>query len=94
MAAWYTPDTVARNASAPINWQLAPSLVAGPFTPFSTQCRDLMYKRLGAFGSGHGGGANVVFADESVHFLRDSLSLSTLQALSTRAGREVIAEDY
>jgi prepilin-type processing-associated H-X9-DG protein len=54
----------------------------------------LEYKRLGAYGSGHGGGANVVFADGSVRFLRDSISLSTLQALSTRAGGEVIAEDY
>jgi prepilin-type processing-associated H-X9-DG protein len=53
-----------------------------------------MYKRMGAYGSGHGGGANVVFADGSVHFLRATISLSTLQALSTRAGREVIAEDY
>jgi prepilin-type processing-associated H-X9-DG protein len=94
MAAWYLPDTVTRNASAPINWQLAPSLVAGPFTPFSTQCRDLEYKRVGAYGSGHGGGANVVFADGSVRFLRDSISLKTLQALSTRAGGEVITEDY
>jgi prepilin-type processing-associated H-X9-DG protein len=94
MAAWYTPDTVARNASAPINWHLTPSLVAGPFTAWSTQCRDLEYKRLGAYGSGHGGGANVVFADGSVHFLRDSISLATLRALSTRAGGEVIAEDY
>jgi hypothetical protein len=33
-------------------------------------------------------------ADGSVRFLRDSLSLATLQALSTRAGGEVIAEDY
>jgi prepilin-type processing-associated H-X9-DG protein len=54
----------------------------------------LEFKRLGAYGSGHGGGANVVLADGSVHFLRDSISLSTLQALSTRAGGEVIAEDY
>ena len=53
-----------------------------------------MYKRLGAYGSGHGGGANVVFADGSVRFLSDSLSLRTLQALSTRAGGEVITEDY
>jgi prepilin-type N-terminal cleavage/methylation domain-containing protein/prepilin-type processing-associated H-X9-DG protein len=94
MAAWHLIIGVPRNASAPINWQLTPSLVAGPFTPWSTQCQDLMYKRMGAYGSGHGGGANVVLADGSVHFLRDSLSLSTLQALSTRAGREVIAEDY
>jgi prepilin-type N-terminal cleavage/methylation domain-containing protein/prepilin-type processing-associated H-X9-DG protein len=94
MAAWYTPDTVARNALAGINWQFTPSDVAGPFTAWSPPCRDLEYKRLGAYGSGHGGGANVVFADGSVRFLRDSMSLSTLQALSTRAGGEVIAADY
>jgi prepilin-type processing-associated H-X9-DG protein/prepilin-type N-terminal cleavage/methylation domain-containing protein len=95
MAAWYWADAVARNASAPINWQLTPSLVAGPFPgPFSPPCRDLQYKRMGAYGSGHGGGANVVFADGSVRFLSDGLALSTLQALSTRAGGEVIAGDY
>jgi prepilin-type N-terminal cleavage/methylation domain-containing protein/prepilin-type processing-associated H-X9-DG protein len=94
MAAWILEDTLARNASAGINWQLTPSDVAGPFTPWSPPCRDLQYKRVGAYGSGHGGGANVVFADGSVHFLRDSISLKTLQALGTRAGGEVIAEDY
>jgi prepilin-type N-terminal cleavage/methylation domain-containing protein/prepilin-type processing-associated H-X9-DG protein len=93
-AAWYTPDTVTRNAAAPINWQLTPSDVAGPFTRWSPPCRDLEYKRLGAYGSGHGGGANVVMADGSVHFLRQDISLTTLQALSTRAGGEVITEDY
>jgi prepilin-type processing-associated H-X9-DG protein len=94
MAQWWSVDTVARNAAAEINWQFTPSLVAGPFTPWSTPCRDLMYKRLGAYGSGHGGGANVALADGSVHFVRATISLSTLQALSTRAGREVIGEDY
>ena len=94
MAAWYWDFVVARNASAEINWNLTPSLVAGPFTPFSPPCFDLISRRVGAYGSGHEDGANVVFADGSVHFLRDSMSLSTLQALSTRAGREVITEDY
>jgi prepilin-type N-terminal cleavage/methylation domain-containing protein/prepilin-type processing-associated H-X9-DG protein len=93
MAAWFWLD-VARNASAPINSLLTPSDVAGPFTTWSPQCYDLMYKRRGAYGSGHGGGANVVMVDGSVHFLRDSLSLATLKALSTRAGGEVITEDY
>jgi prepilin-type processing-associated H-X9-DG protein len=51
-----------------------------------------MYKRLGAYGSGHGGGANVLFADGSVRFLREGLPLTILQALSTRAGGEVISE--
>ena len=94
LPAWILYDAVARNALAPINSQLTPSEVAGPLIPWSPPCRDLTYKRLGAYGSGHGGGANVVFADGSVRFLSDSLSLRTLQALSTRAGGEVITEDY
>ena len=94
MAAWPWPDASTRNASAQINWQLTPADVAGPFAPWSTQCYNLMYKRVGAYGSGHGGGANVVFADGSVRFLSDSLSLRTLKALCTRAGGEVITEDY
>jgi prepilin-type processing-associated H-X9-DG protein/prepilin-type N-terminal cleavage/methylation domain-containing protein len=93
MAAWHWRDVVSRNASAPINWQLGPELVAGPFTRWSPPCYDMMYKRTGAYGSGHGGGANVLMADGSVRFLRDGMSLSTLQALSTRAGGEVISED-
>jgi hypothetical protein len=36
----------------------------------------------------------VVTADGSVRFLRDGMSLSTLQALRTRAGGEVISGDY
>jgi prepilin-type N-terminal cleavage/methylation domain-containing protein/prepilin-type processing-associated H-X9-DG protein len=94
MATWFNIADSGRNAAAPINWQFTPSDVAGPFTPWSPPCRDLQFKRVGAYGSGHGGGANVVFADGSVRFLRDSISLSTLQALSTRAGGEVIAEGY
>ena len=42
----------------------------------------------------HAGGANVVLADGSVHFLRMDLDLCTLAALVTRAGGEVVSEDF
>jgi prepilin-type N-terminal cleavage/methylation domain-containing protein/prepilin-type processing-associated H-X9-DG protein len=41
----------------------------------------------------HPGGANAVFADASVHFLRAGMSLQALAALVTRAGGEVIPAD-
>ena len=43
----------------------------------------------------HPGGANAVFADGSMHFLKVGMSIKILAALVTRAGGEVIpAEDY
>jgi prepilin-type N-terminal cleavage/methylation domain-containing protein/prepilin-type processing-associated H-X9-DG protein len=40
----------------------------------------------------HPGGANVVFADGSVHFLSSGLDLCVLAALATRAGGEVVGD--
>ncbi len=39
----------------------------------------------------HTGGANAVFADGSVHFLRDSMIIRVLARLITRAGGEVVS---
>ena len=45
----------------------------------------------GAFRSEHTGGANFVFSDGSVRFLRDSIDSATYKWLSTRSGGEVIS---
>ncbi len=43
----------------------------------------------------HASGANILFADGSVRFVRDSISVNTLAALVTKAGGEVVgANDY
>jgi len=45
------------------------------------------------FVSAHPGGANMLFADGSVHFLKDSIALTVYRALATRAGAEVVSSD-
>ncbi len=42
----------------------------------------------------HTGGANVAFADGSVRFIRDSIPITVLAAMITKAGGEVISSDY
>jgi prepilin-type N-terminal cleavage/methylation domain-containing protein/prepilin-type processing-associated H-X9-DG protein len=44
--------------------------------------------------SWHTGGANALFGDGSVHFLRDSTPAQLIIALVTRAGGEVVSGDY
>ena len=49
-----------------------------------TCCQD---ERLRTWGSGHPGGGNFVMADASTQFISDSISPTTLAAISTRNGR-------
>ena len=42
----------------------------------------------------HTGGANTCFGDGSVRFLNQTLTIQTLAALVTRAGGEIITEEY
>jgi prepilin-type processing-associated H-X9-DG protein len=41
----------------------------------------------------HSGGTNCLLLDGHVQFIKDSVSLATFRALSTRAGGEVISSD-
>jgi prepilin-type N-terminal cleavage/methylation domain-containing protein/prepilin-type processing-associated H-X9-DG protein len=65
------------------------------FDTLSPATQQLLFDdRINAFGSGHTGGANFCLADGSVRFIRDSISPITLLSLGTRAGGEVIANDF
>jgi prepilin-type N-terminal cleavage/methylation domain-containing protein/prepilin-type processing-associated H-X9-DG protein len=91
--AWDSAELPWRAAMVEINWRL-PGWVAQDPPPYGSPAwHDLQTKRYLAYGSGHAGGAQVAFADGSARFLRDSLPLATLQALSTRAGGEVVNSD-
>jgi len=46
-----------------------------------------------ALSSHHPGGANALFLDGSVHFIKDSISLPSLWALGSRAQGEVLSSD-
>jgi prepilin-type N-terminal cleavage/methylation domain-containing protein/prepilin-type processing-associated H-X9-DG protein len=75
-------------------------LAGGPYNPSTSD--DLMkwwqlpvvqtYGQLG-FHSLHPGGANILFGDGSVKFLKSTTNPATLRALGTRKGGEVISAD-
>jgi prepilin-type N-terminal cleavage/methylation domain-containing protein/prepilin-type processing-associated H-X9-DG protein len=49
---------------------------------------------VSGFRSLHTGGCNFAFADGSVHFIPQSVSMTTYKALSTKNGGEVLGSDY
>jgi prepilin-type processing-associated H-X9-DG protein len=56
----------------------------------STEASDGMYQ---GSSSNHPGGANFLFGDGSVHFLKSSISIPTYWALGTKSNGEIVSSD-
>jgi prepilin-type N-terminal cleavage/methylation domain-containing protein/prepilin-type processing-associated H-X9-DG protein len=67
----------------PLNWQI-------PVGTLSDPGFILQDDRYQVFGSQHTGGANFAFCDGSVRFVGNSIPQIMIQALCSRAGREII----
>jgi prepilin-type N-terminal cleavage/methylation domain-containing protein/prepilin-type processing-associated H-X9-DG protein len=89
---WWT-NYVYQEAMAEINFRLTQAIAMAAASDVNV-FNQYSGVRQRVYGSRHPGGANLAFADGSVKFVRDSITLITLKALSTRAGGEVIAEDF
>ena len=78
----------AANGNIPINLDGWLDDGSGPWGPCGVNC-DNVHEIYGF----HTGGASVVFADGSVKFLRSTVKITTLAALVTRNGGEVLNPD-
>jgi prepilin-type processing-associated H-X9-DG protein len=76
------------NATYPGYLPNAPALVPGQV---SSNPMQLLYQWV--MGSKHPGGLNVVFADGSVHYIKNSINASTWFAIQTMRNSEIISSD-
>ncbi|MGE3822009.1 MAG: DUF1559 domain-containing protein, partial [Isosphaeraceae bacterium] len=81
--------------TVPINWKTdlnsGPGCTAGVFGSSNWNCR--FSYAAGGFKSRHPGGANMLFADGSVKFMKQTIALPIHCALGSRNGGEVISAD-
>jgi prepilin-type N-terminal cleavage/methylation domain-containing protein/prepilin-type processing-associated H-X9-DG protein len=71
------------------------TMILGPIEPEDGKPRTPNYPsaHVEDFRSWHPGGVNFLFADGSVHFVKDAINPQVYQALATRAGNEAISAD-
>jgi len=83
----------AAGTTVPINWRTneRPADCVDKWGSTNWHCRWSYAAR--GFKSRHPGGANFVFADGSVHFLKASISRVTYAALGSRNGGEIVSSD-
>jgi prepilin-type N-terminal cleavage/methylation domain-containing protein/prepilin-type processing-associated H-X9-DG protein len=96
--AFWTSTGSASGTTVPLGWDANSWPAADPICNGAWQsataplgCRYASSAK--GFSSYHPGGANMLFADGSVHFLKKSINLVTYNALGSRNGGEVISSD-
>ncbi|HZW31078.1 MAG TPA: DUF1559 domain-containing protein [Isosphaeraceae bacterium] len=95
--AFWSFNEATTGTTVPMNWNTNSYPANGPgcfggwemLSPLG--CRFSSGRK--GFKSFHPGGANFLFTDGSVHFLKQSINLFTYNALGSRAGGEVISSD-
>jgi prepilin-type N-terminal cleavage/methylation domain-containing protein/prepilin-type processing-associated H-X9-DG protein len=79
----YAMEDQCGSAQAPINYMIPNGVTSDPTYYYQNT-------RLGAFGSGHTGGANFALCDGSVRFISTTTTQQVLLYLATRAGGEYV----
>jgi prepilin-type processing-associated H-X9-DG protein len=101
--AWAGGNGIYASTVLPLNWRtnLKDGQVdtngdvcnlAAYYTPNNVHCY-INWSYMMGFKSYHPGGANFGFVDGSVRFLKQTIYTKTYEALSTRAGGEVVSAD-
>jgi prepilin-type processing-associated H-X9-DG protein len=91
---FFTATAASLGITIPLNWSSKRTVCNDGGSFFNTidwGCRG-SYAAHG-FKSRHPGGVNFLFADGSVHFLKNSINRYTIAALGSRAGGEVVSSD-
>jgi prepilin-type N-terminal cleavage/methylation domain-containing protein/prepilin-type processing-associated H-X9-DG protein len=74
-------------------WSCAEPCARPGLNPPLTTCDDGCERKL-QFSSAHPGGAQFIFADGHIRFLSQKIDSEVLKALTTRAGRELVSDDF
>ncbi|MSU79162.1 MAG: DUF1559 domain-containing protein [Gemmataceae bacterium] len=86
---WCTSTGSVNGTSLPINFNIAASMQQGSF--FCPGCPAGQPWRGRGFQSHHNGGSTFCMADGTVHFIVESISMRTYNALGSRAGVEAVS---
>jgi prepilin-type processing-associated H-X9-DG protein len=91
---FYTATAASLGITIPLNWSTKRTVCSDGQPFFQTSdfgCRG-SYAAHG-FKSRHPGGVNFLFADGSVHFLKNTINRVVIAALGSRNGGEVVSSD-